>query len=156
MPRSVRRRLVLMGVAASAVLGGPVAVAQASDNTIKATLNQYAPKIARDEIAIKNGIAGYARGKVKPLLRALNAEVGTLHIMNFKLRHESASSSTGRKAKGDIVAGVKLIAGAYTDLRNGVKAANGGPVPASLVNSAVHKDKRGRTKLLAGLKLLGG
>jgi hypothetical protein len=146
----------MAGVAGCALLGGPVAVAQASDNTIKATLNHYAPKIQHEENAIKSGIAGYPKGRVRPLVRALNNEVGTLHKLNFKLRHERASSPTGRKAKADIVTGLKLIAAAYTALRNDVLAAHGGAVPASQVNFAVHKDKRGRTKLLAGIKLLGG
>lgn len=156
MPRSFRRRLVLTGVAACAVLGGgPVAVAQASDNTLRATLNAYAPKIQRDENAVKSGLAKYPKGKVKPLVRALNAEVGTLHKLNFKLKHERASSRTGRRAKREIVMGLRLIADAYTALRNDVRAANGGPVSPAAVNAAIHTDKRGRTKLLAGLKRLG-
>ena len=156
MPRSVRRRLVLTGVAACAILGGPVAVAQASDNTLRATLNAAAPKIQHDENAVKSGLSNYPKGKVRPLVRALNHEVADLHALNKKLKHESASSSAGRKAKKDIVRGLGLIATAYTALGNDVKAANGGPVPASEVNTAVHTDKQGRTKLLAGLKLLGG
>lgn len=156
MPRSFRRRLVLTGVAACAVLAGPVAVAQASDDTLRATLNAYAPKIQHDENAVKSGLANYPKGKVKPLVRALNAEIGTLHKLNFKLKHDQASSRTGRKAKRDIVTGLRLIADAYTALRNDVKAANGGPVPPAAVNAAVQTDNRGRHKLLAGLKLLGG
>jgi hypothetical protein len=155
-PRSVRRRLVLAGVAACAVLGGPVAVAQASDNTLRATLNAAAPKIQHDENAVKSGLANYPKGKVRPLIRALNHEVGDLHALNRKLKHESGSSAAGRKAKKDIVRGLALIASAYIALRNDVTAAGGGPVPASEVSAAVHTDKRGRTKLLAGLKLLGG
>jgi hypothetical protein len=155
-PRSIRRRLALAGVALCAVLGGPVAVAQANDDTLRATLNTYAPKIQGDENAIKAGLKGYSKGKVKPLLRALNAEIGTLHKLNFKLRHEQASSPRGRKAKKDIVTGLALIASAYTALRNDVQGANGGPVPAAQVNSAVQTDKQGRTKLLKGLKLLAG
>jgi hypothetical protein len=34
--------------------------------------------------------------------------------------------------------------------------ANGGPVPVAKVNAAVSTDVKGRKKLLAGLKLLGG
>jgi hypothetical protein len=139
-----------------AVLAGPVAAAQASDNTIKTTLNQYAPKIEHDEAAVKAGLEGYPKGKVKPLVRALNHEVGDLHALKKKLAHESASSATGRKAKKDIVKGLGLIASAYTALRVDVEAAHGGAVPLSQVDAAVHTDKKGRTKLLAGLHLLGG
>ena len=36
-------------MALCAVLGGPVAIAQASDNTLAGTLNTYATKIIKDE-----------------------------------------------------------------------------------------------------------
>jgi hypothetical protein len=148
--------LVLSGVAVCAVFGGPVAVAQASDDTIKATLSAYSSKIKHDEAAVKAGLKGYPKGKVRPLVRALNHEVGDLHALKKALRHESASSKKGRKAKRDIVEGLGLIATAYTALRKDVQAAHGGPVPPSEVDAAVQTDKQGRTKLLAGLKLLGG
>ena len=63
MPRAIRRCSVLTGVALCAVLGGGVGVAQASDNTLRATLNAYAPKIVKDENAVKNGLIGYPKGK---------------------------------------------------------------------------------------------
>src|SRR5205807_9065876 len=50
-PRAIRRCWLLSGVALCAVLGGPIAVAQASDNTLRATLNSFAPKIVKDENA---------------------------------------------------------------------------------------------------------
>jgi hypothetical protein len=153
-PRSVRR-LVLSGVAVCAVLGGPVAAAQASDNTLKSTLNAYAPKIKHDEAAVKAGLNEYSKGKVRPLVRALNHEVADLHALKRALAHESGSSRKGRRAKRDIVQGLGLIASAYTALRQDVQAAHGGPVPVAEVNAAVHTDRQGRTKLLAGLKLLG-
>lgn len=155
MPRAIRRCSVLSGVALCVVLLGPVAVAQASDNTLRSTLNTYAPKIQRDENAVKNGLIGYPQGKVRPLVRALNHEVGDLHALRNKLSHESASSAKGRKAKTDIVKGLTLIANAYGALRKAVQAAHGGPVPKTAVNAAVATDKKGRKKLLAGLHLLG-
>jgi hypothetical protein len=153
-PRAIRRWSVLSGVALCAVLLGPVAVAQASDNTLRSTLNRYAPKIQKDENAVKNGLIGYPQGRVRPLVRALNHEVGDLHALRNKLSHESASSAKGRKAKTDIVKGLTLIANAYGALRKAVQAAHGGPVPKAKVNAAVATDKKGRKKLLAGLHLL--
>ena len=155
MPLSVRRFSLLSGVALCVILGGPIVSAQASDNTLRATINGFAPKIVKDENAVKKGLAGYPHGKVKPLVRALNHEVGDLHSLKRKLSHEHASSSAGRKAKTDIVKGLGLIASAYGDLRADVQAAHGGPVPAAQVNAAVNTDKKGRKKYLAGLKLLG-
>jgi hypothetical protein len=152
-PRSVRRSM-LLGAAVCAVLGGSVAVAQASDNDLRTTLNTYAPKIVKDENAVKKGLTEYPKGKSKPLVKALNHEVSDLHALNKALSPESASSANGRKAKKDIVKGLGLIATAYTALRKDVQAAHGGAVPASKVDAAVATDKKGRTKLLAGLRLL--
>lgn len=156
MPRSVRRVSLLSGIALCAILGGPIAGAQASDNTIKTTLNNYAPKIVKDENAVRSGLAEYPKGKSKPLIRALGHEVGDLRALKAKLAHESASSATGAKAKTDIIKGLGLIAKAYSSLRKDVLAVHGGPVPKAEVTAAVNTDKRGRTKLLAGLHLLGG
>ncbi|HTU86768.1 MAG TPA: hypothetical protein VMF57_14410 [Solirubrobacteraceae bacterium] len=154
MERSVGRRWVLSGVVAFAVLAGPVAAAQASDNDLRQTLNTYAPKIVKDENAVKKGLKEYPKGKSKPLVKALNHEVSDLHSLKKALTHESASSTKGRKGKKDIVKGLGLIATAYGALSRDVQAAHGGAVPASEVNAAVSTDKQGRTKLLAGLHLL--
>jgi hypothetical protein len=145
---------VLSGVALCALFVGGVGVAQASDNTLRATLNAFAPKISKDENAVRNGLIGYPQGKIRPLVRALNHEVGDLHNLKNKLSHERASSAKGRKAKNDIVKGLSLIASAYGALRSDVQAAHGGPVPKSKVNAAIATDKKGRKKLLAGLHLL--
>lgn len=156
MPRSVCRRLVLLGVAVCAVLGGPVAVAQASDTTIINTLIAYGPKIKHDEHAIKVGLQEYPKGKVRPLVRALTHEVGDLHVLANQLAHERPSSAKGRKAKKDLVNGYRLVATAYTELRNAVRAAHGGAVSPSAVNAAIATRNKGHAKVLAGFKLLGG
>jgi hypothetical protein len=153
-PRSVLRRWVLSGAAACAVFAGPIAVAQASDNDIRTTLNTYAPKIVKDENAVKKGLSEYPKGKPKPLERALRHEVSDLHALKKVLSHESASSTKGRKGKKDIVKGLTLIASAYSSLRADVLAVHGGAVPAAQVSAAVATDKKGRNKLLAGLSLL--
>jgi hypothetical protein len=153
-PRSVLRRWALSGAVVCAVFAGPVAIAQASDNDIRTTLNHYAPKIVKDENAVKTGLSEYPKGKPKPLERALKHEVSDLHALKKTLSHESASSAKGRKGKKDIVKGLTLIASAYSSLRADVLAVDGGAVPASQVNAAVATDKKGRTKLLAGLSLL--
>jgi hypothetical protein len=120
-PRGVRRFSLLSGLALCAILGGPIAVAQASDSTIKQTLNNFAPKIVKDETAVTNGLHEYPKGKVRPLTRALKHEVGDLDALTSKLLHESASSAAGKKAKKDIVKGLRLIASAYGTLRKGTR-----------------------------------
>ena len=155
MPRSVRRRSVLLATATCADLGGgPVAVAHADDNALRTTLNNYAPKIVKDENAIKKGLAGYPKGRVRPLARALKHEVGDLLALGSKLSQESPSSPAGAQAKTDIIHGLGLIALSYSALRQDLLAVHGGPVPASQVTAAVGLDKQGRRYLLAGLKLL--
>jgi hypothetical protein len=153
-PRLVRRSWVLPGLVVCAVLAGPIAVAQASDNDLRVTLNAYAPKIVKDENAVKKGLSEYPKGKPSPLERALKHEVSDLHKLKKALTHESASSAAGRKGKKDIVKGLGLIASAYGSLRADVLAVHGGAVPASEVNAAVATDKKGRSKLLKGLHLL--
>lgn len=154
MPRAIRRCSLLSGVALCAVLGGPLAVAQASDNSLRATLNSFAPKIVRDENAVHNGLIGYPQGKVKPLVHALSHEVSDLHSLKGKLAHDAASSARGATGRTDIIKGLGLIARAYGALRHDVQIAHGGPVPRPKVNAAVSTDRKGRAKLLAGLKLL--
>jgi hypothetical protein len=165
-PGLVRRFSLLSGLALCAILGGPIAIAQASDSTIKSTLNHYAPIICAhqttsgrctkgEEAAVTNGLDGYPATR-KRLVRALGREIATLHTLKRKLISESASSAAGAKGKKDIVKGLTLIANAYGALRTDVKVANGGPVPVAKVNAAVSTDVKGRKKLLAGLKLLGG
>jgi hypothetical protein len=142
-------------VALCAVLGGPVAVARASDNQIVATLNSYSRTIKNDEDAVKNGLlVQYPRGHWKVLTRALKHEVADLHALKSKLANESPSSARGAQAKTDIVKGLGLIATAYGRLRRDVLAVHGGGVPLSKVRAAQKIDKKGRAKLLAGLKLL--
>ena len=164
MPRVVRRFALLSGVALCAILGGPIALAQASDNTIKGTLNHYGPIICAretasgrctkgEEAAVTRGLEGYP-GTEKRLVRALGREVATLQTLKRKLISESASSAAGSHGKKDIVKGLGLIASAYSTLRKDVLAAHGGPVPAAQVNAAVNTDKKGRAKFLAGLNLL--
>jgi len=153
-PRSVRRRGVLLAAVMCAALAGPVAAAQASDNDLRNTLNTYSPKIVKDENAVKKGLAEYPKGKSKPLIRALTHEVADLHALRKALSQESASTAKGAKAKKDIVEGLGLIASAYSALKRDVQAAHGGKVPGTEVDAAVATDKKGRTKLLAGLKLL--
>ena len=166
MPRSVRRLSLLAGVALCAILGGPIAGASASDNTIRATLNHYGPIICAhqnaagrctkgEEAAVTNGLVGYP-GTHKRLVRALGHELGTLQALKRALVGESASSARGAKGRSDIIKGVTLIIEAYAALRHDVQVANGGPVPASKVDPIVSTDKKGRSKLQAGLKLLGG
>lgn len=155
MPRSVRRRWVLPGLVLCAVLAGPIAAAQASDNDIRSTLNQYGPKIVKDENAVKKGIhVDYPQGKWHALVHALKHEISDLHALNKALKSETASSATGAMGKKDVIKGLGLIASAYGALDQDILAVHGGGVPASKVDAAVATDTKGIKKLRAGLHLL--
>jgi hypothetical protein len=132
----------------------PTPTATTNDDSLRATLNSFAPKIVKDESAIKKGLAGYPKGGVRPLTRALKHEVGDLLALGSQLSQESPSSPAGAQAKADIIQGLGLIALADSSLRQDILAVHGGRVPASQVTAAVGLDKQGRTYLLAGLKLL--
>jgi hypothetical protein len=121
---------------------------------MRGTLNHYAPKIVRDEHAVKNAINEYPQGKVRALPRALRHEVGALRAERFTLMQESPSSAGGALAKADLVTGFGLIARAYSAFRHVVLAADGGPVSASGVNAAARTERNGHRRLVAGLKLL--
>ena len=146
---------MLSGVALCAVLVGPVAIAQASDNTLGGRSTAMPPRSPTTKHAVKNGIdVQYPRGHWKVLTRALKHEVGDLHSLTGKLGRERASTRRGAKAKKEIVRGLSLIANAYAALRRDVLAVSGGAVPASQVNAAIATDQKGRKKLKAGLHLL--
>jgi hypothetical protein len=152
-PRAIRRCSVLWGVALCAVLVGPVAVAHATDNNLRATLNSYSAKINNDENAISRGLKAYPRGKFKPLARALKREIPDLRALRSRLAADSPSSRKGTKAKRDLVKGLRLIITAYATLRRDVLAARGGPLPASLA-PAIKRGLTGRKLFKTGYNLL--
>lgn len=98
MPRSVLRRWVLSGAVVCAVFAGPVAVAQASDNDIRTTLNLYAPKIVKDENAVKKGLKEY-RNSSRPLTRALKHEVSDLHALGKRCATSPRPRPRGIRAR---------------------------------------------------------
>ena len=137
-----------------AVFAGPIGVAHASDDTMRGTLNHYAPKIVRDEHAVNKGGKEYSLGQIRALPRALKHEVRDLRALRATLVGESPSTVAGALAKTKMVTGLGLIARAYSAFRRDLLAAKGGLVPDSEFNAAVRTDTRGRHKFLAGLKLL--
>jgi hypothetical protein len=146
---------MLAAVSACAVLAGPVAGAQASNLTIAKTFKASQSKIDHDEANVLNGFAAYNNGKAAPLEHALRHEVTDIMALRSRIDGESASSTHGDKGKTMIVKGLGMIAFAYSALAAEVqKSSSGHPVSRKTVNATVAADKKGRTKLIAGLKLL--
>jgi len=149
---SVRGCAVAAAVAVCAVLAGPLASAQASNATLRATVNSYNSRIRHDEARVLDGLSAYKNHHPAPLIRAIRHEVRDLNALKRQLAGESGSTARGRAAKSDIIQGVGLIASAYVALERDVQAPSGfRPVSLAKVRAKVI---RGRAKLLAGLKLL--
>ena len=155
--RSVRYWLIPAAIACCGALAGPVAVAQASDATIANTFATANTKLNNDEGKVASAINAYkSTGRAAPVVKALRHEVGDIRTLNQKIKSESASSATGRTAKADITNGLSMIGNAYATLATDIqKARAGNPVPKSTVNATVNSDKKGRAKVIKGLKLLG-
>jgi hypothetical protein len=138
-------------------LSWPVAVAQASNASIVATFNAANGHLNRDEASIRKAVAAYKRDKRPgPVIAALRHEVRDIRNLNRAIKHESASTAKGRRGKADITKGLTLIANSYATLANEIHQAHSGhPVPPSAVAATQQTANRGRTKLIAGLRLLG-
>lgn len=156
MKLSLRRCSLLSPIAVCAVLSGPIAAAQASDTTVRATIDSYNSKILKDESKILSAASSYDQThNSAPLTAALRHEVSDLHSLKGKLAKESASTSKGRKGKDDVVKGLGLIASGYSALAKDVQAASANkPVTKAQLNAAKAADSKGHKLVVAGLKLL--
>jgi len=157
MHRFARRGPLLSSIAACAMLAGPVAGAQASDSTVRSTIDAYNGRIAQDEARIVNTAATYDRtGDATDLIGALTREVRDLRTLQGKLARESGSTARGRRGRTDVAKGLGLIATGYTALARDVRAASAQkPVTPGEVNAARAADRRGHTLVITGLRLLG-
>jgi hypothetical protein len=153
--RPLRCCSALSAVALSAILAGPIASAQASDASIVATINTYAPRLLQDESVALNAEANYSPTKPTPLLKALTKTVKDFDKLAGKLKHETATTARDAKGKNDVLAGSELIATSYRDLVREIKDANAStPVPLTQVAHAVSLAEKGSKKLDRGLALL--
>ena len=153
--RSACAAITTIGVLAAGAVG-TTGVARASDTDLVTTLNSANTTILHDESAVEKGLTGYAKShNAKPSITALRAEVSDIHALNAKLAKVHTSTSKGAAAKRDITQGLGLIANAYSRLGDDLaRASASDPVSQSKVMSDLKLDKSGRTKLLAGIKLL--
>lgn len=151
-PRSVRR-WALLAVAVCAVLGGPVAAAQASDNTMRATLMSYRGTFDRDEAAIQKAENEYPQGKWRPLVRALHQEAADIHAEVSMLTPESPSTTAGARAKSEILRGLRLVRAGERSLAHYVQLAKGGALNPKAA-AAIKTVRAGSKSLKAGTKLL--
>jgi hypothetical protein len=144
-------------IGACAALLGPVGAAQASDTSIASTFAAASRRLNADEAAVAKAVKRYRRdGRVRPVIAVLRREVRDIRAVRRRINRQSASTRKGRRGKGDVISGLSLIASAYAVLASDIQKAHAGhPVSASRLRVTVDRDRRGRAKLLAGLRLLG-
>jgi hypothetical protein len=148
---------IAAAIAACFVLAGPISVARASDASIAGTFARASARLNRDEAAVAKAVKRYRRnGRVRPVLAVLRHEVRDIRGVRRAINRQSASTRKGRRGKADVISGLSLIASAYSALVTDIRKAHAGhPVPASRLRVTVARDRRGRAKLLTGLRLLG-
>jgi hypothetical protein len=155
--RFARRWSIVAAIAACCALAGPIAAARASDARIAATFAAASRHLNADEAAVAKAVKRYRRsGRVRPVIAVLRHEVRDIRAVRRAINRQSASTRKGRRGKADVISGLSLIASAYAALATDIQKAHAGhPVPASRLRVTVARDRRGRAKLLAGLRLLG-
>lgn len=156
MYRTCRRAAASSLLAGGVALVGPIAVAQATDATLRATVKSDIPRITRSQAKILNGEASLQQSNSpKALIKAISAQDRNLKALRAELSREAPSSATGAKAKRDMVAGLKLIVGSNTTLsKDLVKNAKGEKVSKAQLKAAVARDIKGSRDLNTGAKLL--
>lgn len=154
---SRRSRLIVVAIGSCCAFAGPVSTAQASNASIVNTFRAGNVRLERDEAKSRKALNTYVHHhRARPAIVALRHEVRDIRALDRTIKRESASSAKGRRGKADITRGLTLIANAYSQLANEIKAAHSGhPVSSSTINKTVAAYERGRAKLIKGLKLLG-
>jgi hypothetical protein len=154
-PLNIRRSKIAAAVAACAAIAGPVASAQASNETVAKTLRGDNARLIRDELRVANGLLSYkSHHRAGPAVAALRAEVADLNALVAKVKPESASTSRGATGKAEILKGLELISSSYSALAIDLRNAHGKTVAVKKLKAAVAIDNAGRKDLVAGGKLL--
>ena len=110
MSRRSAVRLVVALLAAGAMIGGPIAAANASDTTIKLALLHAAPGLHRTDLRLRAAFARYANThRAGPVIRAIRAQDRDISDLQTKVRRSSASTSDGSRGRRDIIAGLGYI-----------------------------------------------
>jgi outer membrane murein-binding lipoprotein Lpp len=154
---SRRSRWFVVAIGSCCALAGPVSTAQASNASIVNTFRAGNARLTRDENKSSKALNTYIHHhRARPVIAALRHEVRDIRALDRTIKRESASSAKGRRGKADVTLGLTLIANAYSQLANEIKAAHSGhPVSRARIDKTVATDRKGRAKLIKGLRLLG-
>jgi hypothetical protein len=153
--RRVAVRLVTAVLAASAMIAGPIAAANASDISIQFTLMRAAPGLQRDELRVRAAVERYATThRAGPLVRALRAQDRDLSALQTKVRRTTASTSNGSRARRDIVAGLGYILRSNYSVNGHLRRQGAAGLSPSQLRVAERLARRGDTLYRRGVKLL--
>jgi hypothetical protein len=156
MSHRLGRFSLLVPIVACAAVIGPVSVAQASDASLRSTVEAGIPKITRSQAKILDGEAAFEQThSAAALVKAVKAQDKTLKTLDTKVKGQSPSTPVGTKAKSDIVKGLRLIVASNTSLVSDYKLAQQGhPVTRAQLNVMVNEANTGNVDMLTGIKLL--
>jgi hypothetical protein len=103
-------RIAIAVLAVSAMIGGPIAAANASDLTIKLALLHAAPGLRHSQARIARALGGYKNTRrAAPVIRAIRAQDRELTALRTKVRRAAPSTSTGASARRELIEGLGLI-----------------------------------------------
>ncbi len=155
MSRRLAVRLVTVVLAASAMIGGPIAAAHASDTTIKLTLLHAAPGLHRSDLRLRAAFARYAQThRAGPVVRAIRAQDRDLSALQSKVRRTAASTRNGSRARRDIVSGLGYILRSNYAVNAHLRRHGAAGLSPSQLRTAQRLARRGDALYRRGIKLL--
>lgn len=139
-----------------ALAAAPVPDAGASARSIKATFKAYTPRIRVAEGHLVAASAEYAQSQVAaPLQRALEEYTAVLAQLEKSVAAQGTPTARVKKARRDVVGGLKAEIVAYRRLSTAIGQANVSTAQAKAeVQRANAAAKVGAERLIAGIKLL--
>ncbi len=103
-------RTAAVALAMSAMIGGPVAAASASNFTIKLAVVRASPGLRHRQTRLRRALRRYkASHRAAPVIRAIRAQDRDLSALRSKVRRSSASSRVGARARREIITGLGLV-----------------------------------------------
>lgn len=150
------RRVAALSLVAGGIAGGPVAAAQASNASLRATVKRDVPRITESQARILTGMSKLQRThSPRALIRAIRAQDRNLTALKRRLAPQSASTPVGGRAKYDILKGLTLIVASNdTIARDLAKLASHRAVSKRQLVVATLVARKGNRDLVAGARLL--
>jgi hypothetical protein len=153
-----RRHLIrglIAGLAAAAMIAGPVTAASASNLTIKIALVHAAPALHRSDLRLRAAFIRYARShRSGPVVRAIRAQDRDLSALRTRVRRTTASSSAGERARIDIIRGLGLVLRSNASVARHLHRQGAAGLSPSQLRTAERLARRGNAVYRRGIALL--